>query len=139
MLRLFWQLTFGVATSLQFFRVTTLIHQLLFWSSYFFRAATFSEESLSQYGHSFVVIIFSEFLLFQNFYFFRVKLLLSSHFLRKANSLGQLLFGKATSSTEELFRIKISTEELLSRSRYFRTGSTFSEELRLEKANLSEK
>ena len=51
---------------------------------------------------------------FQNTYFFGAKLLLSSHFLRTGSSLGQLLFGTATFLADELLRIKISTEELLS-------------------------
>ena len=46
---------------------------------------------------------------------------------------------KKNSLNFELFRIKISTEELLFWSRYFSTGSTFSEKLHLEKDNFSEK
>ena len=50
---------------------------------------------------------------FQNSYFFRAKLLPSSHFLRMGSSLGQLLFRAATLLAKELFKIKISTEELV--------------------------
>ena len=92
-----------------FFRVVISSKQLLFWG------APFSEQS-------------------QNIYFYRVKLLQGSHFLRKGSCLGQLLSGTATFLPEELFRIKISTVELLFWSRYFCTASTFSEELHFGKS-----
>ena len=95
-----------------FSRVTTSTQQLLSRSSYFFRAPAFFEELLFHKVASFEAVIF-----FQNSYFSREKLLPSSHFLRTESSLGQLLFGTTTFLTEELFRIKISTEELLFPSR----------------------
>ena len=92
----------GEATSSRFFRETTSIQQLLFWSSYFFRTAAF---------FSFLrTVTFSQELVFQNSFFFRAKLLQSSH-LR--NPLRQLFF--------------ISKKELRFQSRYFCTASTFSE------------
>ena len=124
MLRLFQDsFIIGEATSSHFFRVTTSTQQLLFGSSYFFRAAAFFEELLFQKSHLFAAVIF-----FQNNYFFRVKLLSSSHFLRMGNPLGLLFFGTATFLAKDLFTIKISIEELLFRRGYFCTESIFSEE-----------
>ena len=110
---------FGEATS-YFFRVTTSTQQLLFRISYFFRAAAF----------------FFEELFFQNSHFFR-----SSYFFRKATFSERNFYPAATFwewkffravtfqnsylLAEELFRIKISTEELPFRSRYFCTASNF--------------
>ena len=45
------------------------------------------------------------------------------------STLGQLHFGTAICLMEELFRIKVSAEELLSRSSCFHTALTFSDEL----------
>ena len=59
--------------------------------------------------------------------------------MRIGSSLGQLLFGTATFLVEELLRIKISIEELLSRSRNFCTVSAFSEKLHLRKSQFFRK
>ena len=59
--------------------------------------------------------------------------------MRIESSLGQLLFGTPTVLVEELFRIKISTEELLFPIRYFAPTSIFPESYILEKLNFSEK
>ena len=118
MLRLFQDnFIFGEATSSQFFRVTTSTQQLHFRSSYFFQYSYF-------------------FLLFQNSFFFRAKILQNSHFLRIRSSLWQSLSGTAIFS---LFRIKISKKELLFQSRYFCAVSTFSKRYIMEKVNFSEK
>ena len=129
MLRLFQNsFIFGEATYSRFFRVTTSTQQLLFRSSYFFRAAAFWGGLFFQNNHFFRSSYF-----FQNSYFFRAKLLASSHFLRKESSSGQLFFETATFLAEELFRIKIPTEELLFPSRYFCTASMFSEKVHFGK------
>ena len=114
--------------------------QLYFWRSYFFtrlqnnyfnatvnfseqvflQNSCFFEELLFQYCYLFAAVNFSE------SHFFRAKLLLSSHFLRIEDSLGQLLFGTGTFLVEDFFRINISTE-----CHPFEAGctaSTFSEE-----------
>ena len=62
------------------------------------------------------------------------KLLQSSHFLRIESYLRYLLFGEAIFLAEELFRIKISIEELLVQSRYFCIASTFSGEQHFRKS-----
>ena len=103
------------------------------WSSYFFRAAAFFSWSC------FFRTATSSQQFFQYSHFFRTRPLLSSHFLRTGNSVPQLLFQAATFVEEKLFGIEISTEGLLIWSSYFSTGSTFSEELRFEKANFPEK
>ena len=59
--------------------------------------------------------------------------------MRIESSIGQLLFGTPTVLVEELFRIKISTEELLFPIRYFGPTSIFPERYILEKVNFSEK
>ena len=122
MLRLFQDnLIFGEANSSHFFEVTASTQELIFsellylQNSYFFlRRSLFRTVTSSQQ------------LLFQNNCIFRAKLQSSSHFLKTGSSLGQLLCGKATFLVEKMFRIKISTEELLFRSRYFRTASAYS-------------
>ena len=91
--------------------------ELLFPSSYFFRAVTFLEQQLFQISHFFPAVTF-----FQKSIFFRSKLLPSSYLLVIGCSLGQLLFWRTN-----LFRIKISIEELLFCSRYFYAASHFSE------------
>ena len=73
-------------------------------------------------------VLYLQQLFFQNNYFSRAKLLPSSHFLGIESSLGQYLFGTATFLEEDLFRMKISTEELLFQSRCFCTAWTFLEE-----------
>ena len=87
--------------------LTTSTQQLLFQSIYFFRAAAFLRSS------GFDRVISSQQWFFQNTYFLGTKLLPGSYFVRKGNSLGQLLFGTATFLMVQLPRIKISTEELL--------------------------
>ena len=127
MLRLFQHsFIFGEGTS-NFFRVITSTQQLLFWSSCFFRASAFLTSSLSRAVNSL------QQLFFQNSSFFTAKLLPSSHRLRIGSYFGQLSFGTATFLAKELFRIKISTEDLLFRSSYFCTASTISEVLHLAK------
>ena len=114
------QLYFWRSSSSHVFRITISTQQLIFRSRYFFRAAAFFEELLFQYCYLFAAVNFSE----SNF--FRAKLLLSSHFLRIEDSLGQLLFGTGTFLAEDFFRINISTE-----CHPFEAGctaSTFSEE-----------
>ena len=59
--------------------------------------------------------------------------------MRIESSIGQLLFSTPTVLVEELFRIKISTEELLFPIRYFGPTSIFPERYILEKVNFSEK
>ena len=124
-LRLFQDsFVFGETTSSHFFRVTTSTQQLLFRSSYFFRAyllllrSSFSEQSLLRSSY-----------FFQSSCFFRAKLLPNSHHLRIGSYLGQLPFGTATFLEEILFGIMISTEELLFQSRHLCKASTFSEKL----------
>ena len=95
------------------FRVTALTQELLFQSSYFFRTAAFLRSSVFEKVISLQLVIYSEYLIFrsetstehpllENGKFFRSVTFWNSHFL-----------------AEELRRIKISTEELLFRSRYF--------------------
>ena len=129
MLRLFQDsFIFGEGTSSHLIRPTASTPQLLFQSSCFF------EELLLQNRHS------SQHIFSQNDYFFRASPLPSSHFLRLGSSLGQSHYKTATFLTEGIFRIKISIEELLFRTRYFCTASTFSDELHFgKKTNFSEK
>ena len=113
-----------------YFDTTVTFLEQLFFSGHllFFDELLFSEQSLLRSSY-----------FFQNSYFFRVKLLPNSHHVSTRCSLRQLLFGTATFLAEELFRLKISTEELLFRSSYFCKASTFSEELHFgKKANFSE-
>ena len=118
------------ATSRQFFRVTTSTQQILYRSSFFFRASTsFSEQPLLSSNH-----------FFQNNYFFRVELLSSSHSLRIGSSFRQVLFGTATFLGVEMFRIKISTEELLFRNQVLLHSINFFQRVAFwKKANFSEK
>ena len=99
-----------------------------FRSMYFFRAAAFLRSSLFLEQS-----LFSKQLSFQSSYFSRAKHLPSGHFLRIESSSWQLLFRTATILAVVLFKIKISTEELLFPSRYFCTGLTFSEKLHFGK------
>ena len=59
--------------------------------------------------------------------------------MRIESSVGQLLFGTPTVLVEELFRIKISTEELPFAIRYFAPTSIFPESYILEKVDFLEK
>ena len=95
---------------------TLFTQQLLFRSNYFFWAAVFLEELRFRNCIFLVAVIFSECLLF------KAKLLPSSHLLRIGYLLGQLLFGRATFLPDKLFRINISAEEILFRSKYFCTA-----------------
>ena len=106
-----------------FFRVTSSTQQLPFSEQLFLQSSCFSEELLFQNNRFFAAAIFSE-------------RLPNSHFSGKGSPLGQLLFGTVTFLMEELFRIKISAEKLLFRSRYFSTGSTFSEKLIFQENNI---
>ena len=81
----------------------------------------------------FRTVIFSQ-LFFQNSFFFRVKILQSSHSLRIGSYLRRLFFGTTIFLAEELFRIKISKEELLFQSRNFCTAWTFSGKLHFGKS-----
>ena len=127
--------SFQIATSLLAY-VATFSGQLYFERSYFFTlfqsnyfdtTVTFSVQLFLQnscFLYFFKTVTFSQELFFQNSFFFVVKLLQSSHFLRIGSSSRQLLFGTVIFS-EELFRLKISKRELLLWSRYFCTASAF--------------
>ena len=81
--------------------------QLYFWRGYFFTifqsdyfdtAVTFLEHIFFQSSCCFLLFQnshFSQHLFSQNSFFFRTKILQSSHFLRMRSSLWQLLFGTA--------------------------------------------
>ena len=73
------------------------------------------------------VSYFSEYLIFQS------ETYTEQPILRIGSSLGQLTDVTATFLEEELFRIKISTEELLFWSRYCYTISNFSGKLHFGK------
>ena len=113
---------FGEATPSHFFRITiTLAQQLLFRSSYFFRAAAYLKEIFLRNVTSL------QQLLFQNRYFFREKLLPSSHFLRIGS-----------------WRKNYLEWRNLQRSYYFEAGTSaqhqlFQKNYILERANFSEK
>ena len=118
MLRLFQgSFIFGEASS-HFITVTTSTQRLLFRSSYFFRTAGFLRSSI------FRTVTYLQQLFFQNSFFFRADLPSSNH-VRIGSFLGLSYFGTATFLAEGLFKIKKSTEELLFRSRYYCTASTF--------------
>ena len=86
MLRLFQDsFIFGESTSSHFLRVPTSTQQLLFWSSYFFRAAAFFEE-----------------LPFQISCVFIAKLLPSSHFRVKIST-EEPFIEAGTSAKDQLF------------------------------------
>ena len=97
---------------------TALSLEKLLRSNYFDTTVTFSEELFLQRIGFFLQASFSEQALLCSSYFFQ-----SSYFLRVkrriGSSLGKLLFRKATFLVEELFRMKISTEELLFWSKHF--------------------
>ena len=129
------EIFFQIAISLLAY-VATLSGQVYFRRSYFFTlfqsdyfdtTVNFPEQLFLQ-RNRFFRISFSRrvtylqyFLFFQSIYFFRVKLLASSHFLR----IVQLLFETATFLAEDLLGIKISTKLIY---RCCCTASTFSEE-----------
>ena len=114
------------ATSSHFFRVTASTQQLLFRSSYFFRAAASLRSSDSERVISLQQFFFSEYLIFRSETSTEQQILENRKFT-------QLLFGTATFIEKELLKINISTEELLCQSRYFCIASAFSEELHFRK------
>ena len=115
------------------FRVTTLTQQLLFLGSYFFRASACFEELLFQNIHFIAAVIFSQLLLFQSETSTEQPLLENRKFFRVVTFRNNYLFGGG------IVWNKVSTEELLFRSRYFCTASTFSEELYFGKKLISQK
>ena len=106
---------FGKATSSQFLRVTffKVSEELLFRSSSFFRPDAFFEELLFQNSHFFLAFVFPEYLLVQ-----------SETSTQKPNLENRKFFGAVT--LKNSYPQKISAEELLFRSRFFCTTSTFS-------------
>ena len=118
--------------------VATFLGQLYFRRSYFF--------TLLHSNFFGTTVTFLEQLYVQNSRFLGELLQnnqfseqMSSQFLRIRSSLRQLSFGTATFFADQLFRIKISIPELLFRSRYFCTASTFWKSYILKKADFSEK
>ena len=109
----------------------------LLQSNYFATTVTFSEQLYLQSICFFWPAPFSEQLsLLRSSYFFRIATFLEQNFYRAATTWEkEVLWGSYFSEqlpflAEELFRMEISTEELLLfRSRYFCTASAFSEEL----------
>ena len=128
---------FGKATSSHFFRVTffKVTQELLFRSSSFFRTAAFFEDLLFQNCHFFPYFVFIIiFFFFQNSYFCRAKLI---PYTERSHLENRKTFGAVTFRNSYLQ--KISTENLLFRSRFFCTASTFSKSKILGKAFFSEK
>ena len=121
----------------QFFH--TSFESVLWHNSYIFGAAISSGDLVFLRSSFFRKETSSQQLFFQNSYFFRAKLLPSSHHLSIGRSLRYLFFGTAIFLEEEFFWTKISTEELLFRSRYFCTTATFSEELHFGKKRIFQK
>ena len=115
------------------FRVTTLTQQLLFLGSHFFRASACFEELLFQNSHFIAAVIFSQQLLFQSETSTEQPLLENRKFFRVVTFRNNYLFGGG------IVWNNVSTEELLFRSRYFCTASTFSEELHFGKKLISQK
>ena len=116
---------FGEDSSSHFLRVTTSIQQLLFRSIYFFGSYVFLRSSF------FKTVTSLQQLLFRNSYFFRAKLLPRSHHLKIRGSSRQLLFRKADFLVEDLFRIKIPTQEL-----HFGSGTSVQNQLFQKSHNL---
>ena len=109
----------------------------LFQSNYFDTTVTFSGQLFLQ--NSFFFALFYEQLLFRRSYFFRIASFLERNFYRAGFFWEfEVLYGSYFSEQlfypEELFRIKISKEELIFQSRYFCTVSTFSEKIDFWKA-----
>ena len=98
---------FGAAPFLHFFRVSTSTQQLLFF-----------EELLLGNSHFFAAVTFLEQLLFQSESFTKHPFQENGQYIRAVICL-----------MKEWFRIKVSAEELLSRSNCFHTAPTFSDEL----------
>ena len=125
----FWRSYFFTLVRCNYFNTAaTVLEQLFLQSSCFYERAPFSKQSLLRSSY-----------FFQNSYFFRAKVLPSSHFLKADSSLRQLLFRTATFLTEELFRIKIPTEELLFGEVTLAQLQLFQKRYILEKANYLEK
>ena len=118
---------FGEASSSHCFRKTTSTQQLLVWSSYFFRAAAFFEEIPFQNSHFFAAVIFLEQLLFQGQTSTGQPILENRYFFN----------GTATFWAEELFRINISTKQVLLLSIDFFRSATFWKKLIFQKTNIS--
>ena len=119
---------FGKATSSQFLRVTffKVSQELLFRSSSFFRADAFFEELLFQNSHFFPAFFSPEYLLVQ-----------SETSTQEPNLENRKFFSAVT--FQNSYPQKTSTEELLFRSRFFCTTSTFSKKARFWKRLLFQK
>ena len=78
-----------------------------FWSSYFFRVATFFEQPFFQSSHFFTTVILWELLVFQRKPFTRQLLLENKQFFSAITFMEQLRF-----CWRNLFRMKTSTKEL---------------------------
>ena len=101
-----------------FFRIPASTQVLLFQSSYIFREAAFFELQLFQKYHFFTAIYFQ--IRFQSETSNEQLILETRQFFRAVNFSKKLPFW-----WRNLLRIKISTEELFFRTRYFCAGSTF--------------
>ena len=99
----FWRNYFTLLQSNCFDTKVTISEQLYLQRCYFFEELPFSEQPPLRSSH-----------FFQNSCFFRAKLL-----PRAGTSLEQLLFGTMTFLVEKLFRIKIFSDQVLFRTRYF--------------------
>ena len=119
---------FGKATSSQFLRVTffKVSQELLFRSSSFFRADAFFEELLFQNSYFFPAFFPPEYLLVQ-----------SETSTQEPNLENRKFFSAVT--FQNSYPQKTSTEELLFRSRFFCTTSTFSKKARFWKRLLFQK
>ena len=119
---------FGKATSSQFLRVTffKVSQELLFRSSSFFRADAFFEELLFQNSYFFPAFFPPEYLLVQ-----------SETSTQEPNLENRKFFSAVT--FQNSYPQKTSTEELLFRSRFFCTTSTFSKKARVWKRLLFQK
>ena len=84
-----------------------------------------SEQLLFLRSSVFGTVTSSQQLFVQNPCCFGAKFLPRDHFLTIGGSLGQLLFGKTTFLSEELFRINISTEGLF----FFKPGTSVQHQL----------
>ena len=121
----YFRLAFGKATSSHFFRVTVfkVSQELICRCS---GAAAFFEELLFQNRHFFPAFFFSEQLLFH-----------SETSIQKPNIENRKFFSAVTFRNS--YPQKISTEELLFRSRFFCTAPTFSKKQSFRKSYFSEK
>ena len=116
----FWRNHFCTLQSIYVFKVASSTQPLHFGSSLLFRIAIFLEQLNIRNSYYFSEVIFSKKLLFQSKR--SPKLLVEiSQFFRSTTFLHQLLAPRTN-----LSRINIPKEELLFRSRYFHTQSSFS-------------